>query len=179
MRQNFNKTVKMHEACSSDSSWKSNIFFNNGYAYATNGYIIIKNSIDEISNFDDNQKQLLNNKSLHRNQYKDILKYDSVNIIEDGIECIDPKSKGKILFNFSENTCYIDFEKTINIVIDAEPISLEEIHFDTSLITNINNALFNSEDCKFQFKRQIEHLNRVIVLVKSSKNSLAIMSTNI
>ena len=80
----------MHLACSKDNVFRREtecIFFNNGYTYATDTRILVRNRISEISGLNESEIEALNGKFLHADFYKDMLKYDSIMIAEDGIEC--------------------------------------------------------------------------------------------
>lgn len=98
---NFNKKVQMHLACSVYSPTRPEmccIYFRNGFAYASDGHILAKNRISEISGLEDHEITALDGKFLHADFYKDMLKYDNIMIAEDGIEC--SKDNDKVFFIF-------------------------------------------------------------------------------
>lgn len=155
-RINFNKSVKMHLACSNEKHRPAMnyIYFKDGYAYASNGHIAVKNCIEEIcSVYDDEQLKFLDGKMLHRNQYKEILKYDVIEISEDGIECIETETKRKSFFYFGdEDLKFPDCEKVIQNALNASAIPTAEIGFNNNFLEIINKSLFDSDRCRYQFK---------------------------
>jgi hypothetical protein len=87
---NFLASVKMHTIADEDTHQRcSYVFFTNEYAYVTNGKVLIKNYLEEISNFDKEQRELLNGKTLILGSYKNILRYKHVEILEEGISAKD------------------------------------------------------------------------------------------
>jgi hypothetical protein len=102
-RVNFNKQVKMHNICDRRviDRYLDCICFKGGWAYASNGSLLVKNRIDEICNFDLPEQALLEGKALPPDSYKKILEYEKAVISEGGITCVDEK-KGKSFFEFYE-----------------------------------------------------------------------------
>ena len=86
-RHNFNNGISLHKVCGNYDlrPIMSYIYFDNGYAIASDGHILIKADINDISNFTDEEIELLNGKLLHSNQFKQIVKADEVTIEETGI----------------------------------------------------------------------------------------------
>ena len=66
-KNNFDKKVQMHLACSTDDFHPETqcVFFNNGYAYATDTHILVRNRISEISGLNESEIEALNGKFLH------------------------------------------------------------------------------------------------------------------
>ena len=87
-KNNFDKKVQMHLACSKNELRKEMqcVYFKDGFAYASDGIILVKNRISEISGLEKHEVEALNGKFLHADLYKDMLKYDNIMIAEDGIE---------------------------------------------------------------------------------------------
>lgn len=78
-KNNFNKKVQMHLACSKDGYRPEMqcIFFNNGYAYASDTHILVRNRIAEILGLNESEIEALNGKLLRADFYKDMLRYDT------------------------------------------------------------------------------------------------------
>lgn len=152
-KNNFNKKVQMHLACSKDNGFRPEtecIFFNNGYAYATDTHILIRNRISEISGLNESEIEALNGKLLHAGFYKDMLKYDSIMIAEDGIEC--SKGNDKAFFYFSTFEKYPDAEKVLQDALNKQTVPLPQFSFDMKLIQRLNKALYQSDRCTATFK---------------------------
>lgn len=82
----FNFTSKLHLLCSSDELRPAMncVHFVGGYAYASNGYALIKQEMSIHSIID---AQELDGKCIHREAFKAILKFDTARANSEGIEC--------------------------------------------------------------------------------------------
>ena len=152
-KNNFDKKVQMHLACSKDNKFHKEIeciFFNNGYAYATDTCILVRNRISEISGLNESEIEALNGKFLHAGFYKDMLKYDSIMIAEDGIEC--SRGNDKAFFYFSTVEKYPDAEKVLQDALNKQTVPLPQFNFDMKLIQRLNKALYQSDRCTATFK---------------------------
>lgn len=152
-KNNFNKKVQMHLACLKGNDQRKDlecVYFNNGFAYATNQEILVKNRIDEISGLEPHEIEALNGKFLHADFYKEMLKYDSIMIAEDGIECT--KDDNKAFFYFSKFEKYPDAERVLSNALRKPPVALPEVSFDMKLIQRLNKALYRSDRCTARFK---------------------------
>lgn len=151
-KNNFNKKVQMHLACSKDELRPEMqcIFFNNGYAYATGTRILVRNRISEISGLNESEIEALNGKFLHADFYKDMLKYDSIMIAEDGIECA--KGNDKAFFYFSTFEKYPDAEKVLQDALSKQTVPLPQFSFDMKLLQRLNKSLYQSDRCTATFK---------------------------
>lgn len=151
-KNNFDKKVQMHLACSKDELRPKMqcIFFNNGYAYATDTHILVRNRISEISGLNESEIEALNGKFLHADFYKDMLKYDSIMIAEDGIECA--RGNDKAFFYFSIFEKYPDAEKVLQNALNKQTVPLPQFSFDMKLIQQLNKALYQSDKCTATFK---------------------------
>lgn len=151
-KNNFNKKVQMHLACSTDGFRPELqcVFFNNGYAYASDAHILVRNRISEISGLNESEIEALNGKCLRADFYKDMLKYDSIMIAEDGIECA--KDNDKAFFYFSKFEKYPDAEKVLQDALNKQTVPLPQFSFDMKLIQRLNKALYRSDSCTATFK---------------------------
>ncbi len=152
IKNNFNKKVQMHLACAKDEQHPvmQCVFFNNGYAYATDTHILVRNRISEISGLNESEIEALNGKFLHAAFYKDMLKYDSIMIAEDGIECA--KGNDKAFFYFSTFEKYPDAEKVLQDALNKQTVPLPQFSFDINLMQRLNKALYQSDRCTATFK---------------------------
>lgn len=78
--------TKMYEVCSTDKARPimNCVFFDNGFAYATNGHAAIKQSLDYQGVLN---PENLDGKYLHRENYKAVMGFDYAACGDDGIEC--------------------------------------------------------------------------------------------
>lgn len=151
-KNNFDKKVQMHLACSKNELRKEMqcVYFKDGFAYASDGIILVKNRISEISGLEECEAEALNGKFLHADLYKDMLKYDNIMIAEDGIEC--SKGDDKVFFYFSEFDKFPDAEKVLQNALNMKPVPLPQFSFDMKVIQRLNKALYESGKCTAMFK---------------------------
>lgn len=153
-KKNFNKKVKMHLACADDELRPALacIYFKNDFAYASDGHILVRNRLSEISNFSEEEIQALDGKFLSAKSYKEILKYDDVLISEDGLEC--SKGDDKVFFYFKnmQGTKYPNAEKIIEQYLNKQTQSVYETRFNIKLMSRMNEALHDANSCKAIFK---------------------------
>ena len=152
-KNNFDKKVQMHLACAKKNDIHKEmecIYFKDGFAYASDGYILAKNRISEISGLEEHEIAALDGKFLHADFYKDMLKYDNIMIAEDGIEC--SKDNDKVFFYFSTFDKYPDAEKVLQDALNIMTTPLPQVRFDMKIIQRLNKALFESDKCIATFK---------------------------
>lgn len=152
-KNNFNKKVQMHLACIKGDDFRKElecIYFNNGFAYATDTHILVRNHISEISGLNEAEIEALNGKFLHADFYKDMLKYDNIMIAEDGIECT--KGNDKVFFYFSTFEKYPSAEKVLQDALNKQTTPLPQVSFDMKLMQRLNKALYGSDSCTATFK---------------------------
>jgi hypothetical protein len=88
-------TTKLHECCSDDElrPIMMCVHFMNGFAYASDGYVVIKQSLEYHSIIN---SELLSEKSLHRDNYKAIMGFEKAECNDMGVSCAD--SDGRTAF---------------------------------------------------------------------------------
>lgn len=87
IKKNFNKNYPLHLACGLDDKRRTSlhyIMFKNGYAYATNSYILVRAWLPDVSNFEEDELAKLDGFYIHAQSFKAILKSKGEVIIEDG-----------------------------------------------------------------------------------------------
>lgn len=102
-RHNFNRNCRLDMICSDDlyRMQHSFIYFKDGYAYATGAHILIKIKVSEISTFQDNQLEILENKAIHKSVYSRLLQFDRVEITSEGFKASVPDAESFIQFGFA------------------------------------------------------------------------------
>lgn len=90
MKQKINFQSPLHLACSNDSLKPAlnYVYFQEGYAWATNGHILVRQSLSKFHNFDETQIEILNGKQLHKDVYKLILRHNFIRVRYEGIETL-------------------------------------------------------------------------------------------
>ena len=152
--KNFSKSVQMHLACAKDDIRLEMccIYFKGIYAYATDAVILVRNSLLEMSNFDEADIQALDGKYLPADFYKEIIKYDDCLISEEGIECHKGDDKAFFYFKEFEGGKYPNVDAVLETAMNMATVPLPQIAFDIKNLQRLHKALFGSEKCKATFK---------------------------
>lgn len=116
---NFAKRAKLHLCCSDD--WfrpvMNNIYFDNGYAVATDGRILVCAYIEEISNLNPEDIEKLNGKLLNAASYKELLKYPDICITDTAIEAEKPigiYGSMRVSFEFTKDTTPLNYKSVLD-----------------------------------------------------------------
>ena len=116
---NFSKQAKLHLCCANDElrPVMNNIYFDNGYAVATDGHILACAYIEEISSLNPEDIEKLNGKLLNAASYKELLKYSDICITDTAIEA--KKSIGiygtmKVSFDFTTDTTPLNYKSVLD-----------------------------------------------------------------
>lgn len=153
--KNFYKKVQMHLACTYDDMRPQMkcVYFKSGFAYATDGVILVKNRLDEMSSFEQADIDALDGKFLPAQFYKDILKYDDCLISDEGIECHKGDDKAFFYFmNFEDDVKYPNVDKVLEDTLNKMTIPLPTISFDIKNMERMRKALSGIEKCVAMFK---------------------------
>lgn len=81
-------TTKLYEVCSNDELRPilMCVHFKDGYAYASDGHVLIKQSLDYHSI---GKPELLDGKSMHKDNYKAIMQFEIAECDDNGVACSD------------------------------------------------------------------------------------------
>lgn len=150
-KNNFKKSVKMHLACKPDPLRPAYgyIQFKDGFAYASDGHIAVKNRIEEISGLNPAEIEALDGKFLQSEFYRDMLKYEEILIAEDGIEC--KNGEDRVFFYFSTVENPIDIKKVIDEHLTMPERSVETISLNMKYLMDLSKAMYECESCTFTF----------------------------
>lgn len=164
-RINFLKECKMHLACSDDDirPVMQYIYFKDGFAYASDAHILVKNKLSEITEgFSDEQLSLLDGKLMHKTSFRKILEYDFVRIGETGIECLTQFSTIEFRFSADASLKYPDAEAVISMAKEKnEPIN--RVSLSAKLYHRLYQSLYNDDRLVLNFSKSEHHG----ILVKS------------
>lgn len=153
--KNFYKDVQMHLACADDDMRPQMecVYFKSGFAYATDGVILVKNRLDEMSSFEQEDIDALDGKFLQAQFYKDILKYDDCLISDEGIECHKGDDKAFFYFtSFGDETKYPNADKVLEDALNKPTVPLPTIAFDIKNMERLRKALSGIDQCVAMFK---------------------------
>ena len=143
-RYNFNKDNELNLLASNNDlrPCLTCIYFDNFDAIVSDAYCIFKIPVNRISNLSGDDTYKLNGKLLKANDYKRILKFDVINIGDDGITA----HKGELteFFKFQDFT-YIDYEKILSGMRKSEPAITDNITFNVERLFNMFRAYGNKQ----------------------------------
>lgn len=162
----FYKEFKLHKACANDEFRPAMhyICFKNGYAYATDGHIAVRASLDAICALGEDERSKLNGYLIHKKQYEMLLKYSTIEIGDGVITCIDSESNARTtiqLVKLAESSESAEraegkaiYFPNVDAVIDddlsKEP--LQKVGFDYQLLSRIIAAMgITSKRIGFRF----------------------------
>ena len=157
----FYKEFKLHKACANDEFRPAMhyICFRNGYAYATDGHIAVRASLDAICALSEEERNKLNGYLIHKKQYEMLLKYSTIEIGEGVITCIDSESNARTtiqLVKLAESSESKEMEEgkaiyfpnvdaVINDDLSKEP--LQKVGFSYQLLGRLIAAMGIQREC--------------------------------
>ena len=157
----FYKEYKLHKACANEEFRPAMhyICFKNGYAYATDGHIAVRASLDAICALSEEDRNKLNGYLIHKKQYEMLLKYRNIEIGEGVITCIDSESNARTtiqLAKLAESSDSKDREEgkaiyfpnvdgVINDDLSKEP--LQKVGFSYQLLARLIAAMGIQREC--------------------------------
>ena len=80
---NFQKEYKLWMACAKDNDVRpvlEYVFFRGGYAYASDGWVLVRVPLDLCTTFDEEQRDLLDGYAIHGQLLKQLVKYEKVSV---------------------------------------------------------------------------------------------------
>ena len=136
--EKYNFSTKLYEACDTDPVRPTFmcVHFISGFAYASNGCIAVKQSMEYHSVIDDH---FLEGKSIHKESFKQIMTFQFATCNEDGIECKDSDGRSAFFEYFDCKGDMPDFEKNFQ---KTSLKSLTFIGFDPEQFHKLSKALY-------------------------------------
>ena len=157
----FYKEYKLHKACANDVFRPAMhyICFRNGYAYATDGHIAVRASLDAICALSEEERNKLNGYLIHKKQYEMLLKYSTIEIGEGVITCIDSESNARTtiqLVKLAESSdskervegkaiYFPNVDGVINDDLSKEP--LQKVGFNYQMLARLIAAMGIQREC--------------------------------
>ncbi len=161
-RINFNKGLRMDYACVKNDKLRPEmqcIHFENGFAYATNNHILVKNRLQECSTLEEEAIEALSGKSIHKDSFVKTLSYDVIEVEESGIRAF--KGAEEAFFKFAK-VDYPDAESLIQQETVSGILAVPEIDIDLYSFVILDKALYGANNTKLVFNgtRAIKIFNR-------------------
>ena len=151
MADKYTFTTKLFEACANDSLRPifSCIHFINGYAYASEGHITIRQSLEYHTV---QCPEMLDGKSIHKDNFKAIMAFDMATADEDGIKCTDTDGRSAFYEYFKLDGDLPNFDGVFNQELGKGVKSVHFIGFDPLLLIKLSKALYSPDGnirCRF------------------------------
>lgn len=166
-RNNFNKGIKLHLLCDlSDifQPFKKYIYFKDGYAYTSEGHILVKAYLPEISSFNEDDIHSMDGKFLHADNYKLLIKYDVVSVSVNGFTV--RKGDASLIIPFeSEEIVPMPYNEEWE---NNARCHITSIHINPFLLLTLANAM-GSNDINVEFSDANVSPYRVIFYDKREK----------
>jgi hypothetical protein len=122
------------------------IHFKNGFAYASNGNIIIKQSLEYHSILD---AQFLDGMSIHRENYANIMQFEVATANEDGIYCNNKDGRSAFFEYFDRKGQQVpNFDEVIN---QFSAKGVDFIGFSPKSFEIIGKAFYNGDQVRIRF----------------------------
>jgi hypothetical protein len=143
------------------------VCFSGGYAYASNGNILVKQSLEY---FNIENPDILNGRMMHRTVFKELCRCDIAVASPEGVECI--KSGLKMMLPFGDCDARIpDFD---SVIPSSVPVSIAKLMISVEALNVASQCLYTDGNDRINFAFHGE--DRVVVLsVGSYPNQLALV----
>jgi len=134
-KRNFKS--KLHLASSKDDLRETmqKIIFENGYVITTDAHVLVKQKLS-AHGFSEEEVKHLEGKSLNRETFAEILRYDWIEVIEGFIIAV--KGKIKVQFELDLKGSYPRYEQIIPT--EGNECEINEIGFDLNLMKLVNDV---------------------------------------
>lgn len=151
MADKHNFTTKIYKCCSGDKdeirAWVRAVHFKNNYAYASDGHILVRTSLDyqRVIN-----PEILEGKSIHMDNFKEVIKFEIAECCPDGIACKNTDGQSAFYEYFEMGDVKVpDFDSVFPPESKTE--SIDFIGINPKLVERITSAMY-SDDGVFRFK---------------------------
>ena len=145
LKKNFKK--KLHLICGTDDLRQAlqYVAFEDGYQVCTDAHILVKRSL-ELDDFLPTEIKQMNGKFLHKDVYKEILRYDFVSIVDEKIHCV----KGEIKAVFEFSTLESKFPNWKAAIPNDSIIECDEIGMSAKILKLVHSVSSNDQT-RFKF----------------------------
>lgn len=143
--EKYTFTTKLHEACATDQLRPifSCVHFMNGFACASEGHIAIRQSLEYHSIIN---PEMLDGKSLHKDNYKAIMGFEVAEASEDGISCKDTDGRTAFFEYFDmKGAEQPNFDTIFENKKGLKQVSF--IWFNPTLLAKLSKALHCPDGC--------------------------------
>lgn len=144
-KKNFLK--KLNLVCGSDDLRPvlQYVSFQNGCSICTNAHVLVKRSL-KLDGFTDEEIEQMNGKFIHKDTYKHLLSYDTVEVIDGAFHCVKGNVNAVVSFNDSEGL----YPNWLAVIPVGDTIELGEIGISAKNLELIKSIASDMET-RFKF----------------------------
>lgn len=131
-------TTKLYEVCSNDElrPVMMGIHFKNGFAYASDGHMVVKQSLEYHTILG---TEFLEGKTIHKDNYKAIMGFETAECNEDGVACSDSDGRTAFYEYFDiKDSAMPNFDEVLKPIGQK---SIEFIGINPDFLAKIGKAL--------------------------------------
>jgi hypothetical protein len=168
--------MPLHLACEKEEKGKAqrptmfHVHFVGEFAYATNGYVIIKQHLDYI---DITNKELLNGKAIHGELFKDLCKHTTAEATEKGIEATD-KNGRKSFFPYAKDDIKAPLFEAVMPKEGEEKIEINTSNISPALIEIVSKCLYR-ESWEDYMTFDFYSGNKIVITLQESEYQMAMV----
>lgn len=157
MRKNFSKAIKLYDIAAQDCLRPAMqcIHFENGYAYATDGHMLIRAKLEDITNFEPEELAIIEGKCISADSLKRIYAHPVVEITNDGFVAKDDTTGCKITYTFTDPKVidkFPDCEKVLQEAANSPLHPKDVIGISYNLLDTLTNAMGCKGNTKIEFR---------------------------
>lgn len=157
MRKNFSKSVKLFDIAAQDTLRPAFqcIQFKDGCAYATDGHMLIKAVLQDITNFDPEELAILEGKCISADSLKRICQHEVVEVTRDGIVAEDKTLGCKVTYTWAKDEIFNNFpncEKMLKETLATPLTKKDTIGMSYNLLEDLTAAMGCKESVKVEFR---------------------------
>lgn len=157
MRKNFSKSVKLFDIAGQDGLRPAMqcIKFEGGCAYATDGHMLIKATLQDITAFEPEELAILEGKCISADSLKRIYQHDVVEVKWDGIVAEDKTLGCKVTYTWANEETTKNFPNCEKLLKDTLAIPLtkkDTIGVSYNLLETLTAAMGCKENAKVEFR---------------------------
>lgn len=160
-----NFKTKISLVCGSDDLRPAfmHLYFKDGYVYATNAHIALKQGLID-HDFTSDEIEILNGKLLHKAAFNEIYRYDNVTVQNDGFLCTKGHITALISFTPANELKYPDID---SILPSGALVPVDSIGVNSKLLNLLHSVtLSDTKHHKTQFYGQ----NKAVLFTPTDKS---------
>lgn len=144
-KKNFTK--KLNLVCGTDELRPILMYvaFQNGCAICTNAHVLVKRSL-KLDNFTDEEIEQMNGKFVHSDTYKELMRYDHIEVVDGAFQC----TKGEVNATIQFNTPPTEYPNWLSVIPVGDTVELGEVGIGAQNLKLVQ-SLASDSNTRFKF----------------------------